>query len=87
MYPVWATQETGMEFTRRGIEEQPFGVCGDNGIIVDMEPGSVADKGRQCRSLGIRRPEKEGAQMWLQEDSRFISTVRPNDTPLSKAAG
>ena len=50
-----------MEFTRRGIEEQPFGVCGDYGFSVDMEPGRVADKGWQCRSLRIRRPEKEGA--------------------------
>lgn len=47
----------------------------------------MADKGRQAGAPRIRRPEKEGAQMWLQEDSRFISTVRPNDTPLSKAAG
>ena len=50
-----------MEFTRRGIEEQPFGVCGDYGFSADVESGSAADKGRQCRSLGIRRPEKEGA--------------------------
>ena len=51
-----------MEFTRRGIEEQPFGVCGGYRFSADVESGSVADKGRQCWRPRIRRLEKEGAK-------------------------